>query len=161
MRINYWIFSSAMPRVVVMWWLASRSTRETEDSDFCIIVGLERLAKQLHPHLQTMLARADEVNGGVMAASHCHSWWRWQSETLSVSLTTDYTMTVLILVCFGLAGTERTGLQSTIYSFLWIHCSHWIWFPVATADVLYPSSHQLCGQRICSGCSRLQPLPSI
>ncbi len=64
---------------------------------------------------------ADEVSGGVMAASHCHSQWRWWSKTLWVTLTRLWPvlggylnlLKLLVLVCWALQN-QRTASSSIL-----------------------------------------------
>jgi len=103
-------------------WVAFGNVVEPQDADFHIIVFLKIWADYIYTYMYTAkFVRGWWSEWGVVAATHCHSWWRWWASTLWVTLTRVVTTTLSYqYVNFGLAGTVKITVyfeQSFIVEF--------------------------------------------
>jgi len=104
-------------------WLAFGNVAEPQGADFHIIVFLKIWADYIYTYIYTAIfVRSCWSEWGVVAATHCHSWWRWWANTLWVTLTRVVTTTLSYqYVNFGLAGTVKITVyfkQVLLWSFL-------------------------------------------
>ncbi len=95
---------------------ASGKLVEAQDAEIFIICLVEMLHWLLYTYLQA-LSGADEIRG-VMAASHCYSWWRWWFDTLCSTLIKLCLWTHSCHVSFGLTRIFTMATTVLLWSFL-------------------------------------------
>jgi hypothetical protein len=120
------IYTSWVPaNIMTSWlslWLTFGNVAEPQGADFHIIVFLKIWADYIYTYIYTAIfVRSWWSEWGVVAATHCHSWWRWWANTLWVTLTRIVTTTLSYqYVNFGLAVTVKITVyfkQSFIVEF--------------------------------------------
>jgi hypothetical protein len=89
---------------------------QSSDIDFCVAccpnIAFEHI---IICDLLLPPSGAYEVSGGVMVASHCHSWWRWCCDT---SLRDTLIMTAVLSCSFWFCWSEHSSyLQSDTLGF--------------------------------------------
>jgi len=116
-----WVLANIMTSWLSLW-LAFGNVAEPQGADFHIIVFQKIWADYIYTYIYTAIfVRSWWSEWGVVAATHCHSWWRWWANTLWVTLTRVVTTTLSYqYVNFGLAGTVKITVyfkQSFIVEF--------------------------------------------
>ncbi len=92
--------------------------------------------------LSTLLVGSWWRQLGVMAASLCHSWWSWWSDTLWYSrLHEVMTRLVLVRFCFGLAGTHTICLVTFTCFCGVLSAITWILFSKSNRGSMVAANH--------------------
>jgi hypothetical protein len=107
--------------------------------------------------LSTLLVGSWWRQLGVMAASVCHSWWSWWSDTLWYSrLHKVMTRLFLVKFCFGLAGIHTICLVTFTYFCGVLSAITWILFSKSNRGSMVAANHNHV-----SGYSRAIPRGSM
>jgi hypothetical protein len=86
-------------------WLLREMWHKTQDLDFHVLVYCqfwEDYCVLMYWHYWELMK-----SWGVMAASHCHSWWRWWPAFVSNAHKVPFIL-ILLVFCSGLVGIGKT-----------------------------------------------------